>query len=138
MIPPLHPDSGISAVVLMVIGVVQVPSAERAAPRLPPLTEREGVLLIFACDSVTTNVKGLPEGEGAIAVGAFDNLVHNRVRHIFISLSPVSYPHIPGGGGGRRVEEAEQEDRHWGGGRKGLVMPSCRSCTLTIPGVFMT
>lgn len=88
MTPPLHPDSGISAVVLTVIRVVQVPPAERTAPRLPPLAEGEGVPLILARYSVTTHVEGLPEGEGAIAVGAFDNLIHNRVRHIFHLLFP--------------------------------------------------
>ena len=68
----------LTAVVLTVIRVIKVPPAERTAPRLPPLTEREGIGLVLTCHSVTSHVEGPPEGEGAFAVGAFDYLIHYR------------------------------------------------------------
>lgn len=66
------------AVVLMVIGVIKVPPAERTAPRLPPLTEREGICLVLAGYGIASHVEGLPEGEGAFAVRAFYNIIHYR------------------------------------------------------------
>ena len=66
------------AMVLTVIGVIKVPPAERTAPRLSPLTEGEGIRLIFTGHGVTSHVEGLPEGEGAFTVRAFYDVVHNR------------------------------------------------------------
>ena len=68
----------ILTMILTVIGVVKISPAERTAPRLPPLTEGEGVGLILAGHGVTSHVEGLPEGEGAFAVGAFYNIIHYR------------------------------------------------------------
>lgn len=62
----------------IILRIIKVPPAERTTPRLPPLTEGEGVLLVFARYSITAHVEGLPEGEGAFAVGAFYDLIHYR------------------------------------------------------------